>query len=155
LVEDGLDVPDIVHQVGEHHNVELASKRERMRVPLDETEARVSSGGVRDHLTGQIETDADPRLQRREEITAAATDLQNPKTRSHDRSVDLDQAAPVTGYGETDIGFAPGHRIPVGGPHLLVALEGRVDHREIGARGDLIGDHASLTVDSASARPAV
>ena len=78
LLDHGLDVPHVVDQVGGDDHVERAfDLAEVVNVGVDEAELGMAVPGTGDHLGGEIDTGAFGGLQRGEQVTAAAAQLQD------------------------------------------------------------------------------
>ena len=77
-LQDRLQIPEIVHEVRQDHRIEFTFKLQRVRVLLEEFEARMALAGEANHLAGEIHTHSVGRFERGKQVAGPAPDLQDP-----------------------------------------------------------------------------
>ncbi len=126
LLQGGLDVPEIVDEIGEDDDVERLIEDAIVNVRLDEVEIWIARAGAREHFGRKVDTAADRRFKRGEEIALRGAKLGDFQSWGDEVAVDLRQPAAVaaakalarvTGFRE---------RIPMVDPALAVVKRGGI-----------------------------
>ena len=113
LLEDGLDIPEVVDDIGEDDYIKFVIDGQMVGVGQQEVHLGMSAASVLERLGGEIDAHTEGRLDCGEQISSTATDFEDPLASYHQVSIDFGEAFVVITTQAMPTAGPAGQSIPV------------------------------------------
>ncbi len=113
LLEDGLDIPEVVDDIGEDDYIKFIVDGQKVCVSQQEVHLGMFLASEFEGFGGEIDAHTEGRLDCGEEISSTATDFEDPLARYHQVSVDFGEAFVVITTQSMPTAGPAGQGIPV------------------------------------------
>ncbi len=154
VLEGRLDVPQVVEKIRGNHEIELFAEvgTEIADIHLEKSMAGMALSGARDHFRGEVDSHSRRGLERREEVSRSASQLENPPPGRNHAPVDLLEPAVVPAAEPRALLAFTRHLVPVRPTPVPVRDSGVVPLGRVGL--DFARVHSSFAGNDSASRSA-